>query len=186
MDQNFLTDPLLCLLSFLLLALWGAARWGEGRTGNSRGFQTAAETLLRVVCGLLLVFASRDKIGDAATFAGMISNYQILTPFLVPLASVVVPWLEFFAGLCLLFGLRTGGAALLYCALMGLYAAFIAFDLIRGVDINCGCGLTNPSEMATWWSVGRDLLFLAMGLVVLVSPRTFASWDPPQDPTPPR
>jgi hypothetical protein len=107
----------------------------------------------------------------------MITNYQILSPSLIPLASLVIPWLEFFTGLFLVFGFRYRGAAFIFCALMGLYALAIAFDLLRGVDINCGCGLTDPSENATWWSVLRDLEFFFIGYIVLVSPRTYAALD---------
>jgi|GEM_PF-1113690 len=178
--QNFLTDPILCLLGLLLLAPWAWLQYQATRPklrGEETPGKTLYETFLRLLCGLLLVYASRDKIGNAAEFSQMIHNYQLLTPFLTPLAALVIPWVEFFSGLSLIFGFRSRGGALLFCALMGLYALAIAFDLSRGVDINCGCGLTDPAELATWWSVLRDLLFLGAGLAVLFSRRTLLSLD---------
>jgi hypothetical protein len=178
--KTYLTDPLLCLLGFLCLALWAGIKYGWTPSAKNRkghGPEQLVVTFFRDLCGFILVFASGDKLGDAASFAQMISNYQILDPALIPLASVVIPWLEFFTGLCLVFGFRYRAAVLIFCALMGLYALAIGFDLLRGVDINCGCGLTDPSENATWWSVLRDLEFLFMGLIILVSPRTYAAFD---------
>jgi uncharacterized membrane protein YphA (DoxX/SURF4 family) len=172
------TDPLLCFWVSLFLAAWlGIKRWG-----NRRGWESGAVTFLRVLSGLVLVFASRDKLGDAASFAQMVTNYQLLSPYLVPLASVVIPWLEFFTGLFLVFGFRYRAAAFIFCVLMGLYALAIAFDLLRGVDINCGCGLTDASENATWWSVLRDLEFFSIGWIVLVSPQTQIALDHLNDP----
>ncbi|HTC22165.1 MAG TPA: MauE/DoxX family redox-associated membrane protein [bacterium] len=178
--QAHLTDPLLCLLGFLLLAAWmGVKKSGgpSGKRGTGHGWEPVVATLLRVVSGLILIFASLDKLGDPASFAQMVANYQILSAYLIPLASVVIPWLEFFTGLFLVFGFRYRGAAFVFCALMGLYALAIAFDLLRGVDINCGCGLTDPSENATWWSVLRDVEFFSIGFIVMVSPLTHAALD---------
>ncbi len=179
--RTYLTDPLLCLLGFLFLAAWAGVKNGwtpSAKNGKGQGPERSVATFFRALCGFILVFASGDKLGDAASFAQMITNYQALNPSLVPLASVVIPWLEFFTGLYLVFGFRYRAAALIFCALMGLYALAIAFDLLRGVDINCGCGLTDPSENATWWSVLRDLEFFFIGYIVLVSPLTYAALDP--------
>lgn len=178
--QAHLTDPLLCLLGFLFLILWTGVKYGLSRPTQKEkrlSHEAVAATFFRVLCGFILVFASGDKLGNASAFTQMIINYQILSPALVPLAGVVIPWLEFFSGLFLIFGFRYRGAALVFCLLMGLYALAISFDLLRGLDINCGCGLTEPTENATWWSVIRDLEFFSMGFIVLVLPRSYAALD---------
>jgi putative oxidoreductase len=178
--QAHLTDPLLCLLGFLFLILWAGIKYGLSQptqNGKSLNHEAVAATFFRVLCGFILIFAGGDKLGNASTFTQIIINYQILPPDLVPLAGVVIPWLEFFAGLSLIFGFCYRGAALIFCLLMGFYALAISFDLLRGVDINCGCGLTNPTENATWWSVIRDLEFFSIGFIVLVLPRSYAALD---------
>ena len=175
--QAYLTDPILCTWGSLFLVIWAGIKYGSSQStqnGKSLNRESVVATFFRVICGFILVFASGDKLGNASTFAQVVTNYQILSPYLTPLASVVIPWLEFFTGLCLVFGFRYRGAALVFCALMGLYALAIGFDLLRSVDINCGCGLTDPTEKATWWSVIRDLEFFSMGFIVLVSPRSYA------------
>lgn len=178
--SDYFTDSLLCLLGLLFLALWAGIKYGLKPSNQARKSlypEACGATFFRALCGFILIFASGDKLGNASTFAQMITNYQILSPDLVPMAGVVIPWLEFFTGLCLIFGFRYRGAALLFCGLMALYALAISFDLLRGVDINCGCGLTAPTEKATWWSVIRDLEFFSMGFITLVSPRSYAALD---------
>jgi putative oxidoreductase len=178
--QAHLTDPVLCFWGSLFLALWAGTKYRfshSTQNGKSLDRESVAATFFRVICGFILLFASGDKLGNASTFAQMMTDYQILSPYLVPLASVVIPWLEFFTGLCLIFGFRYRGAALVFCSLMGLYTLAISFDLLRGVDINCGCGLADPTEKATWWSILRDLEFFSMGFIALVSPRSYAALD---------
>ncbi len=178
--QAHLTDPILCLLGLLFLAFWAVIKYGlrsSKQTDKGLNHEVIVVTFSRILCGFILVFASGDKLGNASTFAQMVTNYQILSPDLVPLAGVIIPWLEFFTGICLIFGFRFQGAALVFCLLMGLYALAISFDLLRGVDINCGCGLSDPTEKATWWSVIRDLEFFFMAFIVLVSPRSYVALD---------
>jgi len=134
-------------------------------------------TFLRLVCGLILIYASQDKLGNADKFTGILEEYHILPHTLLPLAAVVVPWLEFFTGVCLVLGYKWRGAALLFCTLMSVYALSLGWNLAHGVEMNCGCFSMESTEKTTWWSVLRDLGFFLMGALVLVSPDTYATFD---------
>lgn len=129
-------------------------------------------TLARILCGFVFVYASLDKLGESVLFAKIITAYQILPRELVPLASVVIPWTEFFTGLSLLFGWRWKGAALVYCGLMAGYTGGLAVNLLRGVVMTCGCFSMLDSEPVSWWTVSRDMALLAPGLFVLYSEKT--------------
>jgi uncharacterized membrane protein YphA (DoxX/SURF4 family) len=129
-------------------------------------------TAARVFCGFIFVYASLDKLGEAVTFAKIIQAYQILPDRLVPIASVVIPWLEFSTGLSLILGYRWKGAALVYCALMTGYTFGLGINLLRGVVMSCGCFSMLDSEPVTWKTVGRDMALLAPGLWVLLASRT--------------
>ena len=169
---DWLTDPVLTVLAFSLVALWFVAS-ARSKSSLQKGGSAPVATLLRIACGLLLVAASVDKVGDPATFAKIIHEcYDILPAALVPLASVTIPWLEFFTGLCLVLGFRWRAAALIFCTLMAVYILTIGWDLSRGVDCNCGCFKMDSSEKMSIWTLLRDLGFLGMGFIVLVSPRT--------------
>lgn len=170
-------DPSLCLATLVLLLLWLAARIGPRKFQIFPGLdgEKAADTLLRVVCGFLLVGASLDKLGNAAKFSEAVGNYQVLAPALVPLAGVVIPWLEFFAGIGLALGVKRRGAAFLFCALMLVYAFSLSWALAHGIELNCSCFDSDSKEAATWLTVLRDVLFLAMGFIVWTSPKTYAA-----------
>ncbi len=135
-------------------------------------WKTWALTLTRILCGFVFVYASLDKLGEAVAFAKIIAAYHILPAPLVPLASVVIPWLEFFTGLSLISGFRWRGAALVYCALMAGYTFGLGINLLRGVAMACGCFSMLDSEPVTWWTVGRDLVLLVPGILVLFAKKT--------------
>jgi putative oxidoreductase len=140
-------------------------------------WKTVFFTLLRISCGAILIYASQDKLGYAEKFSGIVKEYHILPASLVPLAAVVVPWLEFFTGICLALGFKWRGAALLFCGLMGLYTLALSWNLLNGVEMNCGCFSMDSTDKITWWTILRDTGFFGMGLIVLTSPATYASWD---------
>jgi len=171
--EQFLNDKTLSALSLALVVLWA---WARDR-------REILATVLRVACGFLLLFASFDKVQDPGQFSKMIVTcYDILPTALVPLAAVVIPWLELFTGLCLILGLRWRGASLVFCLLMAAYSLTIVWDLLHGVDCNCGCFKMDSSEKMTWWTVLRDLGFLAAGSIVLTAPKTRYSLDAWRDP----
>ena len=134
-------------------------------------------TLARLAAGFILIMASLDKLGGAEKFSKMVENYHALPPELIPLAAVVIPWLEFFTGLCLCFGFKTRGAALLFSILMAVYSVALAVNLAQGVDMNCGCFSMDSTEKLSGWTVARDLGFLLLGLAALLGPQTYATLD---------
>jgi putative oxidoreductase len=171
--DEILNDKTLCALSLFLILLWAGAKFRLYALPRVDG-ETTVATLLRIACGFLLVGASLDKIGDAAGFLGLIKEcYFFIPASLQPLTAVVIPWLEFFTGLCLIFGLRWRGAALIFCVLMAVYTLAISWDVLHGIDCSCGCFSKDAGEKMTGWTVARDILFLAMGCIVLKSPQTY-------------
>lgn len=172
---NFLNDPILCGVSAFLVLLWSGARFRLYSIPRLES-EAAVATLLRIACGFLLAGASLDKLGDAAAFLDEIKEcYFVIPDSLQSLTAAVVPWLELFTGLCLIFGIRWRAAALVFCSLMAVYSLVIFSDVLQGIDCNCGCFDKNSKEKMTGLTVVRDLLFLGMGLIVLTRPRTYLS-----------
>jgi hypothetical protein len=174
--EQLLTDKPLCALGAGLLILWA---WARTRRPSPQGSDPLAltTTLIRIVCGSLLVLASYDKLGDPAHFAKAVENYQVLPAGLVPLAAVVLPWLEFFTGLCLALGWRHRAAAWVLCLLMGAYALSLSVNLLRGVEMSCSCFSKDSLEKVTGWTVLRDIFLLALGWFVLTSRTQSASME---------
>ena len=175
--DQILNDETLCALSLLLILLWAGVKFRLYALPRLDG-ETAAATVLRLACGFLLAGASLDKLGDAAGFLDLIKECYFFVPdSLKALTAVVIPWLEFFTGLCLISGFRWRAAALVFCGLMAVYTLAIAWDVLHGIDCSCGCFSKDSGEKMTGWTVGRDLLFLGMGSILLVSRRIFIALD---------
>lgn len=175
--DDLLNDRTLCVISFLLILVWTGTKARLYTLPRLEG-EIATATLLRLACGFLLVGASLGKLDDASGFSGLIRECYGMVPLaLVPLAAVVIPWLEFFTGLCLIAGFRWRGAALVFCLLMAAYTLSIAWDVLHQINCSCGCFETDSAEKMTGWTVARDLLFGVMGFIVLIIPRTYFSID---------
>jgi uncharacterized membrane protein YphA (DoxX/SURF4 family) len=182
--NKILSDLGLTAFCLVLLGLWG---WAQ--THPSKGpldSKKALMTFFRLFCGFLLVYSTRDKLLDPSHFMTEVDDYHFLPAQLVPLAAVVIPWIEFFAGAALMLGIGWRGGAVIFCGLMVIYSDAISWAFVRGLEIGCGCGLADPSEKITWLTVVRDLLFLALGLAVLFASSTYLSFGPKESGALPR
>ena len=97
--------------------------------------------IVRVLLGAVFLWASFDKIIDPSKFARDISNYHIIPFGLENIIAIVLPWLEFFIGSGLILGLFVDGAVLLSGFLLIAFNVLIAQAILRGFNIDCGCGL---------------------------------------------
>lgn len=95
--------------------------------------------LTRLSLGGVFLYLSLDKIQHPRVFAGAIMAYDVVPPILIPVSAVVFPWVEFFAGLCLLLGLLHRASALLIGLMSCLFFVMVASALARGLEIGCGC-----------------------------------------------
>lgn len=125
----------------------------------------ATLALVRVLLGALFVYAAATKVGDMGQFAEEVANYQLLPPSLVPLVAAALPGIEILAGALLIADIGARGAALVVAGMLLAFTVGLAQALGRGVDLRCGC--FGGSEIATWWTVARDVALLAMATLVL-------------------
>jgi cobalt-zinc-cadmium efflux system protein len=123
----------------------------------------------RLILGGVFVYASFDKILHPHEFAEVVYNYQILPDALVNLTAILLPWLELCAGVFLILGLFLRGALFTCNMLLAVFLVALAFNLARGLDIDCGCfsssvGPSTGGSMILY--LLRDAFLLAMGLSV--------------------
>lgn len=121
----------------------------------------------RLILGGVFVYASFDKILHPHEFAEVVYNYQILPDALVNLTAILLPWLELCAGVFLILGLFLRGALFTCNVLLAVFLVALAFNLARGLDIDCGCfsssvGPSTGGSMLLY--LLRDAFLLAMGL----------------------
>ena len=96
---------------------------------------------IRLILGTVFLWASFDKILDPATFAKNISNYHIVPFGLENTIAIILPWLEFLIGTGMILGIMIDGSIMISAFLLLLFNILIAQAIIRGFNIECGCGL---------------------------------------------
>ena len=127
--------------------------------------------LCRVILGVILVYASIDKIVHPAEFAKAIGNYNVLPFGLENLLGIVLPVLELLVGTCLVLGIMLDGSAIITAGMMVVFIIALSQALFRGIDINCGCFKVTV-ENGGGHQVGfrriiEDFIYLGMALMVL-------------------
>ena len=124
--------------------------------------------VFRVILGALFLYAGIAKIADPMGFALSIYNYKLLPESLINVAAILLPWLEVMVGGSLLLGIGAAGGALIATALFSIFAGALTNNLIRGLDIACGCFSTAATGGSiNWFYLLRDLSLLLMSLQVL-------------------
>lgn len=137
------------------------------------------QLLCRLALGGIFIYASLDKIAHPRAFAGIVANYAILPDWLVTLPALALPWLELLAGLLLVAGIWTRSAAAVLSLLLLAFMLVLAFNALRGIDLSCGCFSTSAADKENAWVlVGRDLLILLPGIVILLFGREKRAEDP--------
>jgi uncharacterized membrane protein YphA (DoxX/SURF4 family) len=125
---------------------------------------------LRMVLGLVFVWAASSKIMDPNGFAAIIQNYMILPDYLINTVAVVLPWLEALCGILLITGYLVHGSAFIVNMLLIVFIFALSLNIFRGVDINCGCfSLGTNSRTDMYSSLLRDLPLLALGIWVFLT-----------------
>ena len=127
-----------------------------------------------LVCRLALagIFAAAavPKILAPHDFALAVFRYQMLPDPLVNLVALSLPWVELGAAVAILFPRLRRGSALILLVLLAVFAAAISINLLRGLDISCGCfSVKEGAARIGWGEVARDVAFIALCLPVLRS-----------------
>lgn len=115
----------------------------------------------RSVLGGMFVYASIDKILHPEQFAAILYNFHLLPNFLITIFAIVLPWFELISGVLLIAGIYPRTNAILQGLLLIVFIGALGINLIRGVDINCGCTSTDPSKTSNLLGmIIRDILLL--------------------------
>ncbi|HJV67286.1 MAG TPA: MauE/DoxX family redox-associated membrane protein [Geomonas sp.] len=122
---------------------------------------------VRIALGAIFIYAAILKIADPVGFAGSIAAYKILPYFASYLTAAILPFVELVCGVLLVTGYRVRGGALIIGLLNLVFIAALASAIVRGLDIDCGCFKQGGAKTSPWLALLRDLLFLAMTVLVL-------------------
>ena len=133
--------------------------------------------IFRVILGIIFITAGLAKIADPARFLLTLRGFSIFPDTLERFLAVSVPWLELILGLCLLLGLLTRAATLLFALLSGGFTLAILSVIVRGIEIDCGCfGLLADAlklpDAADYKAVIRNIIFLGMARYIFYAKQT--------------
>ena len=122
----------------------------------------------RWAVGIIFIIASVPKIVQPEDFMRMISNYNMLPQFLLPSAAIMLPWLEFISGACLLSKKYIQSAASLLSFLLCVFMAGIIISYARGADFGCGCfGFLFRESQIGISTIVRDFVLLGLTLSII-------------------
>ena len=138
--------------------------------------QAYLHIVLRVILGIIFLWASYDKIFEPESFARVISNYRILPDMLLNPVAFVLPWLEAVCGVMLITGYMVTGAAFIVNILMMIFILALFISSYRGIDISCGCfSLSSDTTGDIYMYLVRDLfIFLLSGWVFIYKINTLS------------
>ena len=140
---------------------------GEDRHTASWLTHPITAFVLRIVLGCVFIYASLDKIKHPDLFAEAVYNYQLLPEIAVNLVAISLPWLELLSGILLVLGLWMEGSILILSGLMVVFIGALGINLARGLDVHCGCFITQSSDPITILTLFRDSLFLLLAFYLL-------------------
>jgi len=122
---------------------------------------------VRLILGVIFIYASYDKILHPKAFAEVVYNYQILPDGLINVTAIVLPWLEMLMGIFLIMGFWMPGTVIWCNTLLVVYIGALCFNLARGLDVNCGCFSTTRGSSISIETILWDAAFLALSVSLL-------------------
>lgn len=94
---------------------------------------------MRILLGVVFIYAAISKASDPEGFARAIANYKLLPIFLINILALILPWIELCAGILLVFGVLVKENSMILGGLLVVFVIAILISLARGLNIDCGC-----------------------------------------------
>jgi putative oxidoreductase len=115
---------------------------------------------LEVFLGGLFFYAGFQKLLYPYEFAEAVMAYRLLPEILIGAVVAVLPWVEVASGLCLVVGLKRRSCLVILSGLLASFLVIILITMIRGLKIDCGCGLFFQRQVGPT-AILEDLFLLA-------------------------
>ena len=121
--------------------------------------------LVRLAVGLIFIYASIDKIASPAQFARIVYNFHFLPGGLVNIMGIIMPWVELVSGILLIVGIYKEGSILILNLLTVAFIVAVGVNLVRGIDLECGCfSVSSKAKSSALSLIIRDLGLLVLTL----------------------
>ncbi len=152
-------------------------RWLPSREWSLSAFVL----VVRLGLGFLFIMSSVPKIRQPYVFLGSVYGYELVGPKLGVLVAMVLPWVELFAGVCLVGGVFVGGALLASMGMGVLFTFVLSYALWNHLDISCGCFSSSAAGKISYLTLIRAIAITLVSAaayvaVILLQPK---QWQPP-------
>lgn len=114
----------------------------------------------RIFVAAFFIFAALGKIVEPEKFAKEIANYKMLPNWIINPMALIMPWLELFSGVGLLFGAKIKTNSAIIGGMLIIFIIAISSAYARGLNINCGCTAQLGAELVGWGKIFEDLAML--------------------------
>ena len=128
------------------------------------------EFVLRLLLGGIFVYAGAIKIIDPGRFLIAIRSYELVGDPWAAWIAVSLPWVEVFAGLCVIMRVLYRGGLMILMAATVTFLIAIAAAWFRGLDIECGCFSGKGQAGGYLEIVLRDVLILGVAAFLYLRP----------------
>jgi putative oxidoreductase len=130
---------------------------------------------LRAYVGGYFILAAVPKIVEPLAFATSIAHYGILPSWAVNASALVLAWLEIICGILLVIGHRVRLNALLTGLMLLVFTSAVAYAVVLGLKIDCGCFGSQGGDEVSWWKVSKNTLMMLMCVFLWKWPQTALS-----------
>jgi uncharacterized membrane protein YphA (DoxX/SURF4 family) len=95
---------------------------------------------VRLVVGIVFIYAAYSKIARPGDFAWNIAMYQMLHYSNVNLLAIILPWVEIICGVTLILGIWTRGSAVAVCGMTVMFIWALLHAIAHEIEMtSCGC-----------------------------------------------
>ena len=133
--------------------------------------------LVRVFIGGYFVVAAVPKIIEPLAFATSIMHYGLIPSWSVDAVALMLAWLELLAGVGLIMGIRTRVQSLLCGGMLLIFTLAVAYAVVLGLKIDCGCFGESGGEEVSWIKVAKNSAMILGCAYLWWSPRSVLSLD---------
>lgn len=123
------------------------------------------------------MYAAIPKIAEPLAFATSIGHYEMMPVWAVNAFALIVPWLEVLIGVALVVGLRIRTSAVVSGTLLAMFTVAVAWAVIHGLEIDCGCFGSAGGEEVSWLKVLKNTGLIAACALIAWHPSSWLSLD---------
>ena len=95
--------------------------------------------IIRIFIAAVFIFSGVAKLLEIQGFIQIVHKFQIVPELVLPYFAAVLPAIELFLGLCLMFNLYVRLSIISLTVLLTIFIIAITITMVRGISVNCGC-----------------------------------------------